>query len=182
MRNLWLFGLLLAAPLTATAQEPASDLTIKGVQAPAPARMLGQIPVYDKFDALAPQLNLHNDTTYVINFWATWCKPCVQEMPYFEQLHQAYRNQKVKVLLVSLDFARQLESKLVPFVAERNIQSQVIALTDNNYNTWIDQVSSQWSGAIPITIVRKGPHKHLILQELGDYEELETIVKTFVNL
>ncbi len=167
--------------LGAGAQDTAGQLTAKGAPAAA-VRRVGHIAVYEKFDALAPLLTQNNDTTYVINFWATWCKPCVQEMPYFEQLHQEYQGKKVKVILVSLDFSRQLESKLLPFVTDRKLQPEVVALTDSNYNAWIDMVTPEWSGAIPITIVRKGDQKHLILQELEDYEELDTIVKKFVNL
>ena len=67
---------------------------------------------YDNFKAF---LEAENDTTYVVNFWATWCKPCVAELPYFEELYQNYKDQKVKLILVSLDFEKQLETKLLPF-------------------------------------------------------------------
>ena len=103
-------------------------------------------------------------------------------MPYFEQLHQNYANKKVKVILVSLDFSRQLESKLLPFIADRKLQPEVIALTDSKYNEWIDKISPEWSGAIPITIVRKGNERRLVLEEMPDYESLESIVKHFINL
>ncbi len=146
-----------------------------------PQRMVGSIPVYEKFDDLNPRLSVQNDTTYVINFWATWCKPCVQELPYFEQLHTAYNGKKVKVILVSLDFSRQLESKLLPFVQERQLKPEVIALIDSDYNAWIDRISPDWSGAIPVTIVRKGQQKKVILEELPDYEMLDQLVKSFVQ-
>ncbi len=48
-----------------------------------------------------------NDTLYVVNFWATWCKPCVAELPYFEEAGEKYKSEKIKVLLVSLDFLRE---------------------------------------------------------------------------
>lgn len=161
------------------AQDSTSTLTAKGLPA---MRRVGHIAVYEKYDALAPVLQQNNDTTYVINFWATWCKPCIEEMPYFEQLHQNYANKKVKVILVSLDFSRQLESKLLPFIADRKLQPEVIALTDSKYNEWIDKISPEWSGAIPITIVRKGNERRLVLEEMPDYESLESIVKHFINL
>ncbi len=176
-----LFGCFVLLSLGAAAQDTTNQLTPKGLPA-ASIRRVGHIPVYDKFDAFAPLLTQDNDTTYVVNFWATWCKPCIQEMPYFEQLHREYRDQKVKIILVSLDFSRQLESKLLPFVTDRRLEPEVVALIDSNYNAWIDLVSPDWSGAIPITIVRKGEQKRLILQELEDYEELESIVKAFINL
>jgi thiol-disulfide isomerase/thioredoxin len=167
--NRILLILTLLFPLVAHAQAPASAY-------------VGPIPVYDKFETLAPLLNKANDTTYVINFWATWCKPCVQEMPYFEAVHVKYAKQKVKVILVSLDFSRQLESKLLPFVQERGLKPEVIALTDSNYNTWIDKVSPEWSGAIPITIIRKGKNQQVVLREFENEAELEDLVKEYINL
>ena len=61
---------------------------------------------YATFDEIEPIFNRQSDSTYVINFWATWCKPCVEELPYFEELNQNYSKEKVKVVLVSLDFEK----------------------------------------------------------------------------
>ena len=77
--------------------------------------MEGLPPIYENFEELAFIFQQQNDTTYVINFWSTWCAPCVKELPYFEQVNQKYTNRKVKVILVSLDFPKQLETKLKPF-------------------------------------------------------------------
>ena len=59
---------------------------------------------------LKPYLEKKNDTTYVVNFWATWCLPCVKEMPYFQKIHDQYAGSGVKVLLVSLDFVNHIYS------------------------------------------------------------------------
>ena len=177
-----IFIALLFAAIASSAQDTLDQLSIKGVPATPWARQVGHIPVFEKYEALAPMLSQDNDTTYVINFWATWCKPCVQEMPYFEQLQREYRDQKIRIIMVSLDFSRQLESRLLPFVTDRKLELEVVALTDSNYNNWIDLVSPEWSGAIPVTLIRKGDKRHLALQEFSDYDELEEIVKGFVNL
>lgn len=181
MRKSILIALLFAS-IALSAQDTTNQLSIKGAPATPWVRQVGRIPVFEKYDALAPMLSQNNDTTYVINFWATWCKPCVQEMPYFEQLHREYRDQKVRIIMVSLDFSRQLESRLLPFVTDRQLELEVVALTDHNYNSWIDLVSPEWSGAIPITVIRKGEESRLVLQEFSGYEELDEIVKSFVNL
>jgi len=94
-----------------------------------------------------------NDTTYVINFWATWCAPCVKELPYFEKLNQKYTDKKVKVILVSQDFSKQLEKKLKPFLEKNKLQSEVLVLIDPDANSWIDKVNPAWSGAIPATVI-----------------------------
>jgi len=111
-----------------------------------------KIPSID-YKELQPLLNKKNDTTYVVNFWATWCKPCVKELPAFEKLNKKYESKKVKVILVSLDFPKQLESKVIPFVEDRKIKSQVVLLKDPDANSWIPKVDESWSGAIPATLI-----------------------------
>lgn len=132
--------------------------------------------IAEKFPDLEPLFHLRNDTTYVINFWATWCKPCVAELPWFEQLHKEMAGQPVKVVLVSMDFPKQFESKLLPFVQERQLKAQVIALADMDYNSWIDQVSTEWDGAIPFTLIYKNDHRQIKLGELDSYEELKALM------
>lgn len=143
----------------------------------APSSHSGNIPVYAKFSDFEHWLHFDNDTTYVINFWATWCKPCVEELPYFEKLHEQYQNQKVKVVLVSLDFKKDLEKKLLPFVKSRNLKPTVIALTDSGYNNWIDKVSPAWGGAIPVTLIYNARKRAFKEDQFSDYRELETMLE-----
>ena len=139
-----------------------------------------KVPILD-FNALEPLLHKNNDTTYVVNFWATWCKPCVEELPYFEQLTTTYQGKKVKVLLVSLDFSKQIESKLLPFVAKHKLKSEVLVLVDNDSNTWIPKVSPEWSGAIPATIVYRADKRAFYEQSFHTFSDINDIVKTFLN-
>ncbi|MDZ4682998.1 MAG: redoxin domain-containing protein [Saprospiraceae bacterium] len=143
----------------------------------APSVLLGGIPVYSKFDDFEYWLHFDNDTTYVVNFWATWCKPCVEELPWFEQLHEQFQDQKVKVVLVSLDFKKDLEKKLLPFVQSRKLKSTVLALTDSGYQNWIDKVSPAWGGAIPVTLVYNARKRAFKDDQFSDYEELERMLK-----
>lgn len=99
------------------------------------------------------------DTTYVVNFWATWCKPCVQELPAFDSL--AMENKKVKVLLVCLDFKEELDKKVNPFLKKKKIGAECVLLDEINGNDYIDKISPQWSGAIPATLVKRGSDKKL---------------------
>jgi len=112
-----------------------------------------------------------NDTTYIINFWATWCSPCVKEIGYFEKLHREYKDKKMKVVLVSLDFPNQLERRVIPFLEEKGISAEVNIMTDTDYNSWIDRVDPSWSGAIPATLIYQGDRRLFMEKEIT-YNEL----------
>ncbi|WP_115124721.1 TlpA disulfide reductase family protein [Marinirhabdus gelatinilytica] len=118
-------------------------------------------------------------TTYVINFWATWCKPCVKELPYFEELNKNYKDNNVKVVLVSLDFPKHIEKQVIPFIKKHKLQSELLLLDDPDANSWIPKVSEQWSGAIPATIFVKGNQQKFYEQSF-EYTELETELKTIL--
>lgn len=145
---------------------------------PVPNRVLGTIPVYETFDEIEPLFRQANDTTYIVNFWATWCKPCIEELPYLEQMNNAETENPVKVVLVSLDFPQHLESKLLPFVEKRELSSQVYVLLDGDYNSWIDKVSPEWSGAIPATYIYKKDAHLFIGEPFESYDDLLQSVKT----
>src|SRR5690606_36046654 len=83
------------------------------------------------YDELKPLLQYDNDTTYVVNFWATWCVPCVKELPHFLTLEKIYRDRPFRVLFVSLDFKKDYVRKLQPFVDEYKMNGRVVVLEDN---------------------------------------------------
>ncbi|HEV8513832.1 MAG TPA: TlpA disulfide reductase family protein [Cyclobacteriaceae bacterium] len=111
----------------------------------------------------------------VINFWATWCAPCVKEMPLFEKLNQEDKNSKV--ILVSMDYDLDPDpAKVKKFIERKKILSQVVILAEENPNDWIEKIDKSWSGALPSTLVvnpNSGKRK-FIQGELkeGDLEKL----------
>ena len=161
---------------------PLASTTSREIVAgwPAPDSYAEGIPIYEKFESLEPLFRFDNDTTYVVNFWATWCKPCIKELPYFEEFNSSLKSKKVKVVLVSLDFPKQVESHLVPFVQKKQLKSKVVVLLDGKYNDWIDQVSPEWSGAIPATYIYKGGQNHLVAVPFESFEELTEVVNPFL--
>lgn len=135
------------------------------------------------FDSFEKYLKPENDSIYVINFWATWCKPCVEELPAFEKLNETYKNKKVKVLLVSLDFKSQYDKKVVPFVKKNKLKSEVIMLDTQGDNSFIDKVSPQWQGTIPATtFVHNGTGTKKFFEKQFTYEQLENIVKPLIKM
>lgn len=137
-----------------------------------------EIEVYD-FKQLETFLSSNSETTVVVNFWATWCKPCVKELPYFEALQENHK-EEVKVILVSLDFPDKLESQLIPFVNKNDLQSQVILLNDPYENEWIPKVDSSWSGAIPATLIID-KNKRTFYEQPFTEEELEKEILKFIK-
>lgn len=138
-----------------------------------------EFPIYN-FKELEPLLNKEDDKIYVINFWATWCAPCVKELPYFEKLNTEYKSKNVEVILVSLDFPKQYEKKLKPFIQKHKLASKVVALNDTDSNTWIPKVNKDWSGAIPATIIYN-KEKRQFYEQSFNYKELQTEVSAFLN-
>ena len=135
-----------------------------------------EIEVYD-FDQLDSLLSSNTDKTLVVNFWATWCKPCIKELPYFEAAQTKYK-EDIRVILVSLDFPEKLESQLIPFVNDHAIRSQVVLLNDPYENEWIPKVDTTWSGAIPATLIIKGA-KRIFYEKSFTQEELENEILKF---
>jgi thiol-disulfide isomerase/thioredoxin len=134
------------------------------------------------FNWFEQQRNVYNDTTYVINFWATWCIPCVAELPHFEAITEKYKTQKVKVILVSLDFAKTINKQLMPFLAKKNIKSKVVLLNDPDYNAWIDKVNPTWSGGLPATLIfnNKTSFVQFFEKELT-FVELDSVLKNNIS-
>ena len=128
------------------------------------------------FSDFEPHLHFANDTTYLVNFWASWCTPCVDELPAFEKIGSEYKNEKVRVMLVSLDFPKQVESRLIPFITKNSIQSEVMVLNDPDANKWIDKVDAQWSGSIPATLIYNNDTR-IFHEGVYTYEELKTLVE-----
>lgn len=130
---------------------------------------------YEKFEELQEvYTNGSPDTTYVVNFWATWCRPCVKELPYFESIHAAYKDSAVKVILVSLDFPNTIDSGLVPFVKRKGLKAMVAVLKDGNANRWIDMVDTSWSGALPGTLFVHGKYRRFYEKSYETPEGLKT--------
>lgn len=137
------------------------------------------LPVYD-FAGLKPMLEPQNKTLYVLNFWATWCKPCVEEMPHFIRLAEELKEQNIQFIFVNLDFRKNLEKGVIPFVKEKGIADKVIVLSDPDANSWIGQVDPTWSGAIPATLVYRGDERKFH-EGVLNYEELKVIIHSFLN-
>lgn len=121
----------------------------------------------------------NRDTVYVVNFWATWCSPCVAELPGFEKLQQVYKNKPLKVLLVSMDFPSKLQTAVIPFIRKHRYTAEAYLASRKNDQEWIDQIDKNWSGALPGTLIvngRRGVRK--FYEKEFTYTELDKLYQT----
>lgn len=169
-----IYAVLLLAAISCgdarTADPVATSVTGKGAQA---------LRTYD-FKAFEPYLNRENDSVYVVNFWATWCAPCVKELPHFKNASEKYKDQKVRILLVSLDMRKEVEPTLMPFVEKNGIGHLAVHLHEPDADSWIPKVSPQWSGALPATLIYSAK-KRKFYERSFSAPGLENEINSFLN-
>jgi len=141
--------------------------------------LYSQVKVLD-FPQFQKRLQNSKDTVLVVNFWTTWCKECVAEMPNFIKMNKVFQSEKIKLIFVSLDTKHQLK-KVISFVKRKKIKQEVIVLDAQDGNKWIDLINPKWSGAIPTTLIvnKKGNYVAFHTGSL-DYEALLTLVNPYL--
>ena len=138
-----------------------------------------EITNFKKFDELEKYLEENKSQPLVVNFWATWCAPCIKELPYFEQLHN--QNKAVKVITVSLDFEKDFETKLKTFLKKKKYTFITTFLAAKDYNNWISKVDENWSGSIPATLIINGDKRVFVESDFSSFEELNDHVNKSIN-
>ncbi len=93
-----------------------------------------------------------SDSVMIINFWATFCKPCVEEIPDLIKLSKKYKKEKVTLYLVSLDLENYYPEKIKKFVAQKKYSANIAWLNESNADYFCPLIDTTWSGAIPATL------------------------------
>ena len=128
-----------------------------------------------KMDDVVRSFSAKNDTTYVVNFWATFCKPCIEEIPAFISITDRYKSKKVKLLLVSVDLPSYVAARLPAFIKKNNFKTNHVWLNETDADIFCPKIDARWSGAIPATIIvnNKSGYKKFTEDQIspGDFEQ-----------
>ncbi|MEM9326359.1 MAG: TlpA disulfide reductase family protein [Bacteroidota bacterium] len=129
-----------------------------------------------KYPTLASEMDQFDGLT-VVNFWATWCGPCIKELPYFEEANEL---DNVRVLLVSLDFPDEQE-KVKRFVSKKGLDSEIMLLDEKDYDAYMSKVDPSWSGAIPATLMVESNGRKHFYEKAFEREQLFAQINKFIN-
>jgi thiol-disulfide isomerase/thioredoxin len=110
-----------------------------------------------------------SDSVLVINFWATFCKPCIRELPYIQSISGKLKDRRVGILLVSLDFTEAYPGTIDSFAKANNYTAPIVWLNETNADYFCPKIDQAWSGAIPTTLFinRKKGYRKLIQDEMN---------------
>lgn len=130
------------------------------------------------YDGLLEVLHKNDDKLYVVNFWATWCVPCVEELPHFMEVNDTYKDKpNYQMILVSLDRSNQLETGVKSFIEKNKIPTDCYLLDDvKRMDYWISDIDQNWSGSIPITVLYKNGEKLFFKEGQLTKTELENVI------
>ena len=93
------------------------------------------------------------DEVLVINLWATFCKPCVAEIPSFIKIANQYKSEKVKLVLVSLDLPSFYPGKIASFAKKHHFNTNIVWLEETDADYFGPKIDKSWSGSIPATLM-----------------------------
>lgn len=135
------FSLLLVAAVHLSCQ--AQPGTVRKISTRQLAQLIGQ---------------LHGPA--ILNFWATWCGPCVDELPLIQRIAKSHRADSLKVILVSLDYADAYPNRIRRFIRVHHLVTPVYWLDLKDPGALVRLVDPGWKGQIPLTLMLDPAHHY----------------------
>lgn len=136
--------------------------------------------VYEAYEELAPLFEQASDTTYLINFWATWCKPCLEELPLLREVAAAYADEPFRVVLVSLDRKPEAIARIPEFLSQQDIDLPTVVLTDEN-SEWMRELDEHWSGQLPTTFIYRGELRYVYRRPFATLPDVKDAVAPLIG-
>jgi thiol-disulfide isomerase/thioredoxin len=128
-----------------------------------------EIPVVDEV-WIQNKIENRNGKILFVNFWATWCIPCVEEFPDLVKIYNEYKNSNFEFLSISVDLPSEIETKVKPFLEEQSADFSVVVIKEKSSEEVINLINPEWNGAVPATV---------IYDETGTMQEFIAEVKNF---
>lgn len=130
---------------------------------------------------LSDLLNKKSDKVQVINFWASWCAPCVAELPDFVDAISESDPNKVEYIFVSLDFLSSAKKTLPAFLKRNNYNFNVLLISETDHNSWIEMVDKNWGGSIPATLfINNSKSKRHFINGPIDKKKILTVINSIL--
>jgi thiol-disulfide isomerase/thioredoxin len=124
-----------------------------------------------------------SDSALIVNFWATFCGPCIEEIPYFQSIAAKYKDQKVKLLLVSLDFKEYYPQKIATFAKRFGFTAEIVWLDEEKPDEFCPKIDRTWSGAMPATLfVNKSTSHRAFVEAQLKPNEVEAAIKKLAGI
>ena len=113
-----------------------------------------------------------NDTKKlrVINVWATWCAPCVSELPEFVTMNRMYRNRDFEMVTISIDAAERKEGALA--MLKKLHVSSTNYIYEGERDAFVAALDGEWQGPVPYTVII-APGGKVIYRHTGEIDSLE---------
>lgn len=123
----------------------------------------------------------NSDKPTVVNFWATFCKPCIAEIPHFQKLVKQYEKDDVQLLLVSLDMQEMYPAKIKTFADRFGFTAPIAFLDETNADIFCPKIDEKWSGAIPASLFinNKTGYRKFFEEEMSE-QKFETELKSLI--
>ena len=143
-------------------------------QSPAPA--IQKIKITDLESYIAT-----SDHPLIINFWATFCEPCVKEIPYFQSAVARYKDQRVELVLVSLDLPDYYPDRIASFAQKRDFKARILWLNETNADYFCPKVDPRWTGGIPCSLfINNNTHYRRFFDRQLTEGQVEPEIKTMI--
>ncbi len=173
MRTIGALFALLALAGCDTPTPPAAPVSTLVAPA-APPR------VYTDYNELADLFRQHNDTTYLINFWATWCKPCLEELPLLQELAEEERDAPLRVILVSLDTDTAAIARIPDYLVRQQVGLPNAVLTDERQE-WKTALDEHWDGTLPTTFIYRNALRYVYRRNFRTLPDVREAVRPLLG-
>ena len=135
-----------------------------------------------KTDDIKSIMDANKGKVVLLNFWATWCKPCVKEFPDLVKLQNNYKDKGFVLVFISADMPEEIKSKVTPFLNQEKVDFTTYYIGSDKPEDIINYVDKDWQGAIPSTYIydKEGNVKTSILGTKS-YEQFESEITKYLN-